>query len=196
MTEVANIDFSNRQSLPGVDPQFTHRWSPRAMQRTAIPERDLAAIFEAARWSPSCFNDQPWRFYTSTEPTFDAYLNLLNASNQTWAKNAAVLGFVVSRQHFRHNGKPNAHADFDTGAAWMALTLQAHQLGYHAHGMAGVNYEAVYAYLGLDQETFRVICGFALGLRGDPATLTPEQQVKEKPSGRVPLDEVWPTAGT
>lgn len=195
MTEVANVDFSNRQSLSGVDPQFTHRWSPRAMQRTPIPERDLTAIFEAARWAPSCFNDQPWRFYTSTDSTFDGYLNLLNASNQTWAKNAAVLGFVVSRQHFRHNGKPNAHADFDSGAAWMALALQAHHLGYHAHGMAGVNFDAAYDYLGLEREKFRVICGFALGLRGDPATLTPEQQAKEKPSGRVPLEEVWSTAG-
>src|SRR5690606_26675627 len=117
MTEIANVDFSNRQSLPGVDPQFTHRWSPRAMQRTAIPAPDLAAIFEAARWAPSCFNDQPWRFYTSTDATFEAYVDLLNAANQTWAKNAAVLGFVVSRQHFRHNGKPNAHADFDAEGA-------------------------------------------------------------------------------
>lgn len=194
MTEIANVDFSNRQSLPGVDPQFTHRWSPRAMQRTAIPQDDLAAIFEAARWSPSCFNDQPWRFYTSTDSTFDTYLNLLNASNQTWAKNAAVLGFIISRQHFRHNGKPNVHADFDAGAGWMALTLQAHHLGYHTHGMAGVNYDAVYEYLGLEREKFRVICGFALGLRGDPATLTQEQQAKETPSGRVPLNEIWITA--
>lgn len=191
MTEIANVDFSNRQSLPGVDPQFTHRWSPRAMQRTEIPPADLAAIFEAARWSPSCFNDQPWRFYTSTAATFDTYLNLLNASNQTWAKNAAVLGFVVSRQHFRHNDKPNAYADFDTGAAWMALTLQANSLGYHTHGMAGVNYDAAYEYLGLERDKFRIICGFALGLRGDPANLTPEQRAKEAPSARVPLNEIW-----
>lgn len=191
MTEVANVDFSVRQTLPEVDPQFTRRWSPRALQKARIPEQDLAAIFEAARWSPSCFNDQPWRFYTSTDATFDAFLNLLNSSNQTWAKNAALLGFVVSRQHFRHNGKPNAHADFDSGAAWMAVALQAHQLGYHAHGMAGVNFDAAYDYLGLDRDKFRVICAFALGRRGDPALLTPEQQTKESPSSRVPLQEVW-----
>lgn len=191
MTEIANVDFSARQTLPEVDPQFIRRWSPRAFQKEAIPARDVAAIFEAARWSPSCFNDQPWRFYTSTDATFDAYLNLLNAANQTWAKNAAMLGFVVSRQHFRHNGKPNAFADFDAGAAWMALSLQAHSLGYHTHGMGGVNFDAVYEYLGLERDKFRVICGFALGLRGDPATLTPEQQAKETPSGRVALEEIW-----
>ncbi len=196
MTEIANVDFSSRQSLPGVDPQFTRRWSPRAMQRAPIPQQDLTAIFEAARWAPSCFNDQPWRFYTSTEATFEDYLGLLVPANQTWAKNAAVLGFVVSRQHFRHNDKPNAHADFDSGAAWMALALQAHQLGYHAHGMAGVNFDGVYDYLGLDGDKFRVICAFALGLRGDPANLTADQQAKEQPSGRVPLEEVWLTAGT
>lgn len=191
MTDPANVDFSARQTLPEVDPQFTHRWSPRAMQSTRIPDQHLATIFEAARWSPSCFNDQPWRFYTSTEATFDSFLKLLNDANQSWAKNAAVLGFVVSRQHFRHNGKPNAHADFDTGAAWMALALQAHQLGYHAHGMAGVHFDGVYDYLGLERDKFRVICGFALGLRGDPAVLTPEQRAKENPSGRVDLAEVW-----
>jgi len=195
MPDIANVDFSTRQTLPEVDPQFIRRWSPRAFQKEAIPAQDLAAIFEAARWSPSCFNDQPWRFYTSTDATFDAYLNLLNAANQTWAKNAAILGFVVSRQHFRHNDKPNAFADFDAGAAWMALTLQAHSLGYHTHGMGGVNFDAVYEYLQLERDKFRVICGFALGLRGDPSTLTPEQQAKEKPSGRVALEEIWIGSG-
>lgn len=195
MTETANVDFSNRQSLPSVDAQFTRRWSPRAMQSTAIPAQDLAAIFEAARWAPSCFNDQPWHFYTSTEATFENYLELLAPANQAWAKNAAVLGFVVSRQHFRRNGKLNAHADFDSGAAWMALALQAHHLGYHAHGMAGVNFDGAYDYLDLDREKFRVICAFALGRRGDPSVLTPEQQANEQPSGRVPLEEVWMTAG-
>lgn len=191
MTEIANIDFSVRQTLPSVDPQFTRRWSPRALQKTKIPAGDLAALFEAARWAPSCFNDQPWSFYTSTDASFDAFLKLLNDANQTWAKNAAVLGFVVSRQHFRHNGKPNAHADFDAGAAWMSVALQAHQLGYHVHGMAGVHFDEVYDYLGLDRDKFRVICGFALGHRGDPAVLSPEQRAKEGPSGRVDLADIW-----
>lgn len=185
------IDFSVRRTLPNVDPQFTRRWSPRAMKKHPIPAEDLASIVEAARWAPSCFNDQPWRIYTSTSNTFDAYLDLLTPSNQSWAKNAAVLGFIVSRQHFRHNDKPNAHADFDCGAAWMSLALQAHQLGYHTHGMAGVNFDAAYEYLKLDREKFRVICGFALGLRADPAILTADQQAKEKPSGRLTLGDIW-----
>lgn len=188
-----SADFSARQTLPHVNPQFIQRWSPRAYTRQKIPAEHLVAIFEAARWSPSCFNEQPWRFYTSTADTFTDYLALLNSSNQSWAKNAAMLGFAVSRQHFRHNGKKNAHADFDAGAAWMAVALQASLLGYHAHGMAGVNYDGAYEYLQLNREEYRVIAGFALGVRGDPAILSPEQQAKEKPSGRLPLEEIWPT---
>lgn len=187
------VDFSARQTLPLVDPQFIQRWSPRAYRQQPIPASHLAAIFEAARWSPSCFNDQPWRFYTSTADTFADHLALLTPSNQSWAQHAAVLGLVVSRQHFRHNGKPNNLADFDAGAAWMAVALQASRLGYHAHGMAGVQFEAAQNYLQLRREEFRVIAAFTLGVRGDPAQLTPDQRAREKPGGRLPLDEIWPT---
>lgn len=195
MSNTTNVDFSSRETLPLVDPQFTRRWSPRAMQKGVIPAADLAAIIEAARWSPSAYNDQPWQIYTSTEQTFEEFLRLLAPFNQSWAANASVLGFVVSRQHFRHNGKLNVHADFDAGAAWMALSLQAHQLGYAVHGMAGVEFDAAQEYLKLDKEKFRVICAFALGLQGDPAQLAPELREREKPSTRVPLSEVWVQVG-
>ena len=186
-------DFSSRLSLPHVDPQFIRRWSPRALSPQPLPAEHLAAIFEAARWAPSCFNEQPWLFYTSTPQTFAAYLALLTPTNRSWAQHAAVLGFVVSRQYFRRNNKPNAHADFDAGSAWMAVALQASLLGYHAHGMAGVDFEAAYEYLQLQRGQYRVIAGFALGARGDPAQLSVEQQANEKPNGRVPLADIWPT---
>lgn len=42
---------------------IAERWSPRAFAADRpVSRRDLTALMEAARWAPSCFNDQPWRF--------------------------------------------------------------------------------------------------------------------------------------
>src|SRR5690554_2691975 len=124
-------DFSARDMLPATDPLISHRWSPRAFVKTAISDSDVATLFDAARWAPSCFNEQPWRFYVSRDETFDDFLKLLNESNQQWAKNASLLGFIVASKHFSHNDTPNAFAQFDSGTSWYAMTLQGrHTAGY------------------------------------------------------------------
>ena len=146
---------------------------------------------QAARWSPSCFNDQPWRIYTSTEASFDAFLNLLVEGNQAWAKDTSVLGFVVAKLTFDHNDKPNAWAEFDCGAAWMSLSLQARMEGLYSHGMGGFHAEAAAEYLQLDQTNHKVVMAFALGHMAAADTLTEEQIEAEQPNQRKPLDEVW-----
>ncbi len=183
-------DFSARDALPGVDPLQVSRWSPRAFVKTPINEADLARLFEAARWAPSCFNAQPWQFYVSTDKTFNDYLHLLVEGNQAWAGDASVLGFVVVKKTFAHNGKPNAYAEYDAGAAWMAMTLQARQMGLYTHGMAGIKHDEVASYLTLDDD-HKVVCGFAIGVATTPDTLPDDIAAKEKPSPRKPLDEVW-----
>jgi len=115
MTEQA-IDFKYRETETGVNELFLRRWSPRAFQKTSIDTAVMRRIMDAARWSPSCFNAQPWRFYTSTDTTFDDFLNLLVEANQDWAKDNAVIGFLVAEKNFEHNGKPNAYSSFDS--AW------------------------------------------------------------------------------
>lgn len=185
-------DFSDREALAGVDPLQVKRWSPRAFVKTAISDADLAVLFEAARWAPSCFNAQPWVFHVSTDKTFDQYLNLLLEGNQLWAKQASVLGFVVVKKSFAHNGKANAYAEYDAGAAWMAMTLQARQMGLYTHGMGGIKHEEVAAYLNLDDD-HKVVCGFAIGVATTPDTLPDELATKEKPSPRKPLSEVLRT---
>lgn len=185
-------DFSDREALAGVDPLQVTRWSPRAFVKTAISDADLAVLFEAARWAPSCFNAQPWVFHVSTDKTFDQYLNLLLEGNQLWAKQASVLGFVVVKKSFAHNGKANAYAEYDAGAAWMAMTLQARQMGLYTHGMGGIKHEEVAAYLNLDDD-HKVVCGFAIGVATTPDTLPDELAAKEKPSPRKPLSEVLRT---
>jgi nitroreductase len=189
----SSVDFSQRQTSEQVDAQFMQRWSPRAYVKQPIPAPHLRAMIEAARWAPSCFNAQPWRFYTaSTDQAFAEYLQVLVEANQGWAKNASVLGFVVTQQHFSHNGKANGWADFDAGAAWMSLALQASNLGYYAHGMGGFDADKAQALLQLERTQYRVIAAFAIGVLADLATLPADQQAKEKPNQRLSLAEIWP----
>jgi nitroreductase len=184
-----NPDFSARDSLPGVDETLARRWSPRAFVKTPIAEADINLLFEAARWAPSCFNDQPWEFHVSSDRTFDDFLNLLLEGNQVWAKNASLLCFVVVRKTFKHNGKDNAYAEFDAGAAWLALSLQARQMGLYTHGMGGIKHQEVADYLQLDNN-HKVICGIAIGVAAEPDLLPADVAAKEKPSGRKPLADV------
>jgi nitroreductase len=182
-------DFSNRDTLLGVDPLILKRWSPRAFSKTPVSDEDVELLFDAARWAPSCFNEQPWRFHVSTERNFDQFLSLLNESNQIWASNAGLLGFVVVKKTFTQNDKPNAYAEFDAGAAWLAMSLQARQMGLYTHGMGGIKHAEVAEYLGLDED-HKVVCGFAIGVAAAADTLPEELAAKEKPSARRALADI------
>ncbi|NTV12806.1 MAG: nitroreductase [Desulfobulbaceae bacterium] len=188
-------DFSRRDPAPEVDEALWQRWSPRAFRKVEIPSETLTAIFDAARWSPSCFNEQPWLILTSATPEeFALYHSLLAEKNQLWAGNAAVLGFMVARRFFSHNHTPNRWAAFDTGSAWMSLTMQARKFGLYTHGMGGIKQEEIYRQLGIPEAEFEVICGFALGVIDRPEVLPNEDfQALEVPSGRKPLAEIWQT---
>lgn len=183
-----NLDFSARITTTGVDPLFTERWSPRAFEKVALDRDVLKRIFDAARWSPSCFNAQPWRFYTSTENTFGDFLDLLVEGNQGWAKDVSVIGFLVAEKNFEHNGKPNAFAQFDSGAAWMGMTLQARMEGLYTHGMGGIHADKAAEYLRLDSDKQEVIMGFTIGKL---AELNEEQIKSEVPNDRLALNDVW-----
>jgi nitroreductase len=182
-----NVGLSVRENVDGVSDLFRLRWSPRAYLAKPIAEADLQIIFDAARWSPSAFNEQPWQFYTSTEASYDKFLDVLIDVNQAWVKTAPLIGFVVAAQYFEGNGKKNHHADFDAGAAWMAFNLQAEKLGLHAHAMGGVHYDQAYEMLGIDPETHRVICAFVLGYADSSAN--------EAITSRKPLANIWHSVG-
>lgn len=189
-----SVDFNQRSPADGVDELFSRRWSPRAFKKVDIPETTLTVIFDAARWSPSCFNEQPWLFVTSSGPEdFDLFLNLIMEKNQLWAKNASLLGFIFAKKNFSHNGNPNRFAGFDCGAAWMSLTLQAAKFGLYTHGMGGIKRDAVAPALNISEQDYDVLCGFALGAIDSPDSLEPDTRAKEQPSGRKPLADIWRT---
>lgn len=122
------------------------RWSPRAIDPDKdVNNEDLTALLEAARWAPSCFNDQPWRYIVcvkaNDKTSWQHALDCLVEKNQQWAKNAPVLILAVAMENFNHNGKPNRWAIYDTGAASASLCLQATALGLIVHQMGGFDAE-------------------------------------------------------
>ena len=187
-----SIDYSQRDQAEGVDELLYHRWSPRSYQKTEIPPDTLRTIFDAAGWTQSCFNEQPWIFLTSSgEQDFEKFLGLLASKNQQWAKNTSLIGFIIARKHFARNGKPNNWAQFDNGAAWMALTMQARMLGLYTHGMAGIKKPAIYKEFQISENEYDVICGFTIGVIDRPEKLPEDMAAREKPSPRKSLDELW-----
>ena len=170
---------------------FIERWSPRSFLPDPIPDDELEAIFEAARWAPSCFNAQPWRFAYATQGA--AKENLLSAlveSNRSWAKRAPVIAYAFSYNQFDHNGKHNRWAEFDAGAAWMSLALQANQLGFHTHAMGGFDVEKAYEVCDMDASRHTALCGIVIGKMGPADQLDEETREREIPSGRDPLERI------
>ncbi|NHN46655.1 nitroreductase family protein [Halostella sp. JP-L12] len=174
-----------------VDPLFVNRWSPRAMTGEPLDEAEYLPLFEAARWAPSAFNNQHWRFVYAArdDEEWDDFLGLLNDANRAWAADAAVLAVITSKTTFDHNGEPAPVHSFDTGAAWENLALEGARRGLAVHAMAGFDYERAAAVLGVPEE-FAVEAMVAVGERAPPETLPEELREREEPSGRKPLDEI------
>lgn len=184
-----------REATFPIQPLFTQRWSPRAFTGEAISEPDLLALFEAARWAPSAFNLQPWRFLygrrdtAAWTPIFDSLLEF----NQGWAQRAAALVVVVSRTHTvpsaTADAKPIASHAFDTGAAWASLAFQSVLSGWYTHAMGGFDAAKLRASLGVP-DTHAIHAVVAIGKLGDKASLPEVLQAREQPSARRPLGEI------
>ena len=179
-----------------IDSMFTDRWSPRAFDPTPLSQEQIDSLFEAARWSPSCYNDQPWFFaYASSAEDRERFLPALVAGNQSWAVRAPLLMFLLCRKKFSHNGKKNRHAPFDAGAAWMALALQARKLGLHAHAMAGFSLEKAYGILKASADEYDIMAAIAVGRRAEPSVLPEAIAAKDVPSERKPRHEITREGG-
>ena len=160
------------------------------MSGESIPENELMVLFEAARWAPSSYNNQPWRIlYARRESEhWERFLNLLVPGNAAWAKNAAVLLVFISKTTFDRNGQPSRTHSYDCGAAWENLALQGSLKGFVVHGMEGFDYERAKSELKVPDE-FEVEAMAAVGLPASPNTLPEKQREKEKPSDRRKLDQ-------
>ncbi len=186
---------TGRRADHDIHPSFLARWSPRAFTDEAMPESVLMSLFEAAHWAPSSFNLQPWRFVYAHRggPGWENLLGLLIPYNQAWARGASVLMFILSQRfRLRSNGEPEpiySHS-FDAGAAWGYLALQAHHLGWAAHGMTGFDHERCYEVLNAPRDEYRVEASVAVGRVADKSVLPESYQAREMPSHREPVSSL------
>jgi len=184
-------DKEARASDYPVNPIILNRWSPRSMTEDEISDKDLFTIFEAARWAPSSYNNQPWRIIYAKRGTseFDKFLSFLIEFNQKWASKAACLVVIVSKNTFDKNQKPSMTHSFDTGAAWENMALQGTSMGFVVHGMQGFDYEMAKKELNIpDDHTVEAMA--AIGVRGSIELLPDEMKEREKPSDRKELKEI------
>ena len=168
-----------------VDPLFLDRWSPRSFLPDSLAAEQVRSLFEAARWAPSASNLQPWLFvYADDAESLSRARPLLRDNNRRWAERAPLLVFVFSRRQNPKTGEPNRLAAFDTGAAWMALALQAVKLGLVTHAMGGVHRDRVHEVLGVSNDDYDFLCGIAIGKRGPSEVLPEDLRAREVPSSR------------
>ncbi len=169
------------------------RFSPLAFSSEPVTADVLRRIFEAARWAPSSFNEQPWRFVLARredEESFERLLDCVIDKNREWAAAAPVLALSVARTTFAGSGQPNRHALHDVGLAVCQLTTQATALGVAVHQIAGFDVEAARAAFAVP-EPFEPVAVLAIGYPGDPDALPAKLREKERAARRrMPLTDL------
>jgi nitroreductase len=185
--------MTGRIAHPRVEKLFVDRWSPRAFDGSDMPQEDIDVIFEAAGWAPSAYNVQPWTFLYARrgDANWDLLLNQLIDFNQSWAKDASALVYIVSDTLMRSekgNSENHSHS-FDAGAAWALAALQAQAMGYHTHGMTGLKFGEAEAALGIPAD-HRLEAAFVIGKAAGKEVLPEFLQERELPSTRKPMSEI------
>lgn len=180
-----------RKNDYSIHPLIINRWSPRSMTGEEMSKEELMPLFEAARWAPSSYGNQPWRFLYARKntPSWPLFFELMGDFNKGWAKNASALVLVISGKNFAHNGKPSRTHSFDAGAAWVSMALEGAGRGLVMHGMEGFDYERAKKDLSIPDD-YQVEALVAIGKRAPPENLPEELQKREAPSGRKPLNEI------
>src|ERR1700722_11912576 len=179
----------------GLHTLMAERWTPREFTDRPIDSAQLRSLFEAARWAPSCFNEQPWRFVIATkaEPANHArILSLLAEKNQQWAKDAWLLGFSAGKKTFTQTGAPDRFGFYDPGAASGFLAIQATDLGLYVHFMGG--FDAQRARTEFDvPDDFEIGAAFVVGhlKQGAQPTLR-----FRKPLEEIVFDAAWGKSAT
>ncbi|MFZ0038101.1 MAG: nitroreductase family protein [Candidatus Acidiferrales bacterium] len=177
-------------SIP-INEMLERRWSPRAFANRAVEPEKLRKLFEAARWSPSSSNNQPWFFIVSLKENpeeFARALDCLRPGNIAWAENAPVLLFTVARRSWPDKPDPNRHATYDLGQSVAHLTLEAMAEGLFVHQMGGFFPEKVKETYGIP-DGFDVMTAVAIGYGGDADSLPDDLHKREIASRtRKPLE--------
>jgi nitroreductase len=186
---------------PAITQQAIHellanRWSGRAYDAgKAVSQQQVVSLLEAARWAPSCFGDQPWRYVFCNKAdnmqAWQAAFDCLVPGNQGWAVNAPVLLLICADTLFGHNDKPNKWAAYDTGAATENLCLQATALGLMAHQMGGFDADKARATFKVP-ERYQILAMVTVGYQAAVESLSGEVKERELAArSRKPLEELF-----
>lgn len=182
-----------------IHPLLTERWSPCGFADKDVATEDLLAMLEAARWAPSSYNEQPWRYLLARKSQPEAFAKLLSClveSNQAWAKHAPVLLIGVAMLRFARNGNPNKAAHHDLGLAAANLSLEATARGLAVHQMVGILPDRVRELYQLPEDA-EPLTALAIGHPGDGANLPEEIRARDqmprtrRPVGEFVFEEVW-----
>lgn len=163
------------------------RYALKHFKQETITRDELMPIFEAARYAPSCFNEQPERYIVGDNPEDHAKLAECLTPGNAYAKKAPVLILVMAKETFSYNGKKNAFRRFDTGTATGFLQLEAVRRGYGVHCMAGFDSQKARELFDIPED-LDIICMMALGRPAPLDTLTEEERKQEVPGVRNDLD--------
>ncbi|WP_315114779.1 nitroreductase family protein [uncultured Clostridium sp.] len=172
--------------------EVKERWSPRAFKKESLSKEDLLPLIEAARYAPSCFNEQPWKFLLMYK---DEHLNMTRSilvdSNRLWADKAPAFILILSKNTFNLDGRENYWSKFDAGTAWGYLSLEAQRRGLITHAMGGFKKDLARETLNIPEE-YDILAVVAVGHLGDKITLPTEDFIsREEPGTRKPLEEVY-----
>jgi nitroreductase len=184
--KVAKTEFPINELL-------ARRWSPRVFEDRAVERHKILSLLEAARWAPSCFNEQPWCYlvFDGSDPEALESARSCLVEGNSWARKAPVLMLSVARNNFEHGGAPNRHAQHDVGLASENLVLQAVALGLVAHQMAGFDLERARRQFHIP-EGFTPMAMIAIGYpyRGSLDSIPEKLRAKElAPRQRRPIEE-------
>ena len=180
---------------------IANRWSPRAYDASKpVSQAQIISMLEAARWAPSCFGDEPWRFIVwdknKDAAAWGKAFDCIVQGNQGWAKDAPVFVLICAGTLFEQNQKPNRWGAYDTGAAAVSLSLQATSMGLVTHQMGGFDGEKTRAAFNIPEQ-FEMMSMMAVGYIGDVDALPEEAKErtlaprKRKPLGELFYEGVW-----
>jgi len=161
---------------------LANRRSPRAFSQQPVESEKLTSLFEAARWSPSSANEQPWRFIVATKDdsgVFSLLVNSLMEGNRRWAERAPLLVLGLAQTTYSRNGRPYEHSWYDLGQSVALLSIQATALGLVVHQMGGFDADKARQIL-MIPEGFEPVIVFAVGYPDQPATLTEDFKNREQ----------------
>lgn len=163
------------------------RWSPYVFSERPVSDEDLRSLFEAARWAPSSYNEQPWRFVVGRRGQGDVHERILQClvePNQKWAQKAPVLALGTVVKEFVRNGNPNKAAVHDLGLAVGNLLVEATARGLHVHQMIGLDPEAARTAFSIPMNA-EAVTAIAIGYAdqtgsGDPALAERDAKTRER----------------